>query len=118
MRDGITITVPVNLQLFEVRLSKLIPDPNRPVVYSLQTGERGGATGYIVSIDASSGDYLRSYSLKDYATTFAVHPLEDRLYIPLQSQDDEIQIFDLSSGTELPSLNFPFPEPRRWANLG
>ena len=108
-RDGMTLDVPVNLQLFEVNLSKLIAAPNRPVVYGLQTGERDGPNGYIVSIDSATGDYLRSFSLKDYATTFAMHPLENRLYVPLESAQDEIQVFDLASGEELPSLNFPTP---------
>jgi DNA-binding beta-propeller fold protein YncE len=100
---GLTLEIPMVLQLFTVDLYRLRADPNRSVVYGLQTGQLNGLPGYIIAIDAATGDYLSAIPLDEYATDFAIHPHEGRLYVPL-SYYQRIQVFDLASGAELPSI--------------
>ena len=100
---GLTLEIPMVLQLFTVDLYRLRADPNRPVVYGLQAGQLNGLPGHIISIDATTGDYLSAIPLDEYATDFAIHPHEGRLYVPL-SYYQRIHGFDWASGVELPSI--------------
>ena len=106
--SGLTIEIPVSLQLFQVDLYRLRPDPNRPVVYGLQTGEWNGTPGYIIPIDTATGKSISSIPLAKYASDFAIHPQEDRLYVVLDG-DKRIQVFDLKTGGELPSIDLADP---------
>ena len=100
------------LELFDVDILDLRADPNRPIVYGLQTKQSASLQGHIIAIDSATGDYLWSKPLDDYSSHFAVHPLEDRLYVSL-SLLRRLQVFDLSSGEELPSI-----EVTNVANIG
>ena len=100
---GLTLEIPVVLQLFQVDLRRMRPDPNRPVVYGLQTSQANGQPGFIIPIDAATGKYISAIPLEKYANDFAVHPIEDRLYVAL-AFEKRIQVFDLKSGGALPSI--------------
>ncbi|MCW1886913.1 PQQ-binding-like beta-propeller repeat protein [Luteolibacter flavescens] len=100
---GLALEIPVSLELISVNLTRLKADPSRSIVYGLDTGVLRGKPGHIVAIDAATGSYLRSLPLDDYSTDFAVHPLEDRLYVPT-AFSNKIKVIDLTTWTELPTI--------------
>ncbi len=111
---GITLEIAVSLQLFKVDLRRLVADPNRPVVYGLQSGQQNGPGGYIVKIDAATGRYISAMPLEKFALQFAVHPIEDRSPIspgPTGSRFPRTTNSS-SSGTRRKHASGPFRWPR------
>lgn len=100
---GLTLEVPVTMELFAANLTRLKPDPARAVVYGLQPGVLNGKPGHIVAIDAATGSYLRSFALPHYALEFAVHPAEDRIYVPA-AYGNKVAVIDLPTWTARPAL--------------
>ncbi len=103
--EGLALEVPVTLQVFEIaQITELRPDPVRPVVYGLEPGVLRESPGRIVRIDPASGRYIDALPLAHYASTFAVHPAEDRLYVP-DPFSNRLSVFSLPAGEALPDLS-------------
>lgn len=100
---GSAVVVPVTLEVAALRLTRLLADRERPLVYGLHPGADGADDAHLVVIDAVSERIERIVPAGTNPTDLSIGYAERRLYVA-DWQRDGVRVFDLETLTELPSL--------------
>jgi len=101
---GKSFTVPIELTVVTFNLTKLVPHPDRPVVYGINTSLAGEGFSQLLEIDASSATILRTLPIGFAPTDADLDPLTERLYVSNWGYS-QTRVIDVATWTELPSLN-------------
>lgn len=109
---GFTVEIPATLRLFAPVIQALVPDPARPVVYGLNRGSGLNTPAYVVAIDAPTGRLIRSWHFDSSTPSMALHPAEDRLYVPMYYRS-KVHSIDLATGQALPPMSL-----NNWDTVG
>ncbi len=100
---GVTLQVPVVVQLFNLNATKMVADPNRNMIYALHPGSGGVDDAFVLFLNTDTGVVEKVLPIGSNATDLAVHPREDRLYVS-NWQRAQTRVVDLVTRTELPPL--------------
>lgn len=101
---GETFTVPVNLRVLALNLTKLVPHPTRPVVYGINTAAAGEGFSHLLEIDAATANILRSMPVGFSPTDADIDPSGSRLYVTNWGYS-QTRVIDLGAWQELAPLN-------------
>lgn len=101
--NGITLQLPVTLQLFDLNASKIVADPNRNYVYVLHPGSGNLPDAFLLFLNTDTGVVEKVIPIGINPTDMAVNRFEDRLYVS-NWQHNQTHVVDLKTQTELPSL--------------
>jgi hypothetical protein len=102
--NGVRLQIPVNLQIFNLNVSKMVADPKRDMIYALHPGAGGIDDSFLIFLNTETGVVEKVLPIGSHATDLAVHPREDRLYVS-NWQRSQTRVVDLKTRTELPSLS-------------
>jgi hypothetical protein len=101
--NGITLLMPVTLQLFSLNASKMVADPNRNYVYVLHPGSGSLSDAFLLFLNTDTGIVEKVIPIGINSTDMAINRFEDRLYVS-NWQHSQTHVVDLKSQTELPPL--------------
>lgn len=109
---GVTVSLPVSLELFHPVLVRMIADPVRPVIYALHAGQTGGQS-YVMVISTASGRITEVLPVGTGASDFTINRQEDKLYVSNWGQpviqavdlDTRTVLTPIPSGTDIYKLN-------------
>jgi Regulator of Chromosome Condensation (RCC1) repeat protein/Ig-like domain-containing protein/immunoglobulin I-set domain protein len=102
--NGITLQVPVTLQLFSLNASKIVADPNRNYIYVLHPGSGSLSDAFLLFLNTDTGIVEKVIPIGINPTDMAVNRFEDRLYIS-NWQHSQTHVVDLAMQTELAPLS-------------
>ncbi|MEM7409976.1 MAG: thrombospondin type 3 repeat-containing protein [Myxococcota bacterium] len=97
---GVEFGLPIELELFDLELVKMVADPERPYVYALHRGSGHGAPGRLLFLRTDTGDVEKTLDVGTNPTDLAVHTGEGRLYITNQGTP-LTRVVDLATQAEL-----------------
>jgi len=100
---GVTLQVPVVVQLFNLNATKMVADPTRNMIYALHPGSGGVDDAFVLFLNTDTGVVEKVLPIGSNASDLTVHPREDRLYVS-NWQRAQTRVVDLKTRTELPSL--------------
>ena len=100
---GKSFIVPVELSVVTFNITKLVPHPDRPVVYGINTSLAGEGFCHLLEIDAATANILRTMPIGFAPTDADLDPLTERLYISNWGYS-QTRVIDVAAWTELPSL--------------
>jgi len=101
--NGITLQLPVTLQLFDLNASKIISDPNRNYIYVLHPGSGTLPDAFLLFMNTDTGIAEKVIPIGINPTDMAVNRFDDRLYIS-NWQHNQTHVVDLKTQTELAPL--------------
>jgi glutamine cyclotransferase len=101
---GDTFSVPVNLRIIALNVTKLVAHPTRPVVYGINTAGAGEGFSHLLEIDAATSKILRSMPIGLTPTDADIDAVNDRLYVSNWGYG-QTRVIDLSSWAELAPLS-------------
>ena len=101
--NGITLQVPVTVQLFSLNASKMVADPNRNYIYVLHPGSGSLSDAFLLFLNTATGVVEKVIPIGINPTDMAINRFEDRLYIS-NWQHSQTHVVDLTTQTELPPL--------------
>ncbi|MBK8167977.1 MAG: hypothetical protein IPK64_18690 [bacterium] len=101
--SGYEVEVPVTLDLFNLVLTKLLADRDRPWVYGLHTGTGVTNDARLVFINAATGTIDKVLPIGSNATDLTINYGEGRLYVSNWLRGNT-RVVDLATQTELPPL--------------
>lgn len=101
--NGITLQLPVTLQLFDLNASKMVADPNRDMIYVLHPGSGSFADAFLLFLNTDTGVVEKVIPIGTNPTDLAVNRFEDRLYVS-NWQQNQTRVVDLKTRTELTPL--------------
>ncbi|WP_193211579.1 PQQ-binding-like beta-propeller repeat protein [Luteolibacter marinus] len=96
--------IPVTLDLFQINVTQLAPDPKRPVVYGINYRDPSQGSCHLLKLDGTNGDLLGVTRLGYKVNDIAIDPSTDRLYAS-NTGYPETRVIDLESFSELPPLS-------------
>ncbi|MDB6071456.1 MAG: hypothetical protein JWL81_2627, partial [Verrucomicrobiales bacterium] len=100
---GVAASVPVRLEIFDLGLTKMIPDPARPFIYGLHPGTATAPSGYVVFINSTSRVITHALPAGYGATDLTLNNQEGRIYVS-SLQSGKILVIDAAAGTFLTPL--------------
>lgn len=100
---GVTLEVPVTLQVFKMALTKMLADLERPYIYALHPGSGTFDDAFLIIISTLSGQIENVLPIGTNPTDFSINYFEDRLYVS-NLQRNRTRVVDLVRQVELPSL--------------
>lgn len=100
---GKSFSVPVELTIVTLNVTKLITHPNRPVVYAISTSLAGEGFSHLLEINPATAGILRTLPIGFAPTDADLDPVSERLYISNWGYSDT-RVIDVAAWTELPSL--------------
>ena len=100
LANGITLQLPVTLQLFDLNASKLVADPNRNYIYALHPGSGNFADAFLLFLNADTGIVEKTIPIGINPTDMTVNRFEDRLYVS-NWQHNQTRVVDLKTQSEL-----------------
>jgi uncharacterized delta-60 repeat protein len=103
MANGITLQLPVVVQLFDLNASKMVADPNRGMIYAIHPGSGSFDDAFLLFLNTTNGAVQKVMPIGTNPTDLAVHPREDRLYVS-NWQHNQTRVVNLVTQTELPPL--------------
>jgi len=101
--NGVTLQLPVTLQLFDLNASKMVADPNRNYIYVLHPGSGNFADAFLLFLNADTGIVEKVIPIGINPTDMTVNRFEDRLYVS-NWQHNQTRVVDLKMQTELAPL--------------
>jgi alpha-tubulin suppressor-like RCC1 family protein len=101
---GKSFTVPVELSIVTLNVTKLVAHPNRPVVYALNTSLAGEGFCHLLEIDPVTAAIQRTLPIGFAPTDADLDPVTERLYISNWGYT-QTRVIDVAAWTELPALN-------------
>jgi len=101
--NGLTLQLPVTLQLFDLNASKMVADPNRNYIYVLHPGSGNFADAFLLFLNTDTGVVEKVIPIGINPTDMTVNRFEDRLYVS-NWQHNQTQVVDLKTQTELTPL--------------
>ncbi|MGN6385370.1 MAG: immunoglobulin domain-containing protein, partial [Verrucomicrobiota bacterium] len=102
--NGVTLEIPVAVQVFNLNVSKMVADPKRDMIYALHPGAGGIDDSFVAFLNTETAVVEKVLPIGSNATDLAVHPREDRLYVSNWRRSQTRRV-DLNTRTELPSLS-------------
>jgi hypothetical protein len=102
--NGITLQVPVTVQLFSLNASKIVADPNRNYVYVLHPGSGSLSDAFLLFLNTDTGIVEKVIPIGINPTDMAINRFEDRLYVS-NWQHSQTHVVDLATKTELAPLS-------------
>lgn len=104
---GLTVPLPVSMDVFTLNLSKMTADPGRPWIYGLHPGTATQPESYVVFINTATRQIGNSIQVGMGATDLSINHQEGRLYVS-NWQRTLIQAVNLADQT----LLAPIPSSR------
>jgi hypothetical protein len=101
--NGITLNLPVTLQLFDLNASKMVADPNRDFVYVLHPGSGNAADAFLLFLNTDTGVVETVIPIGINPTDMTVNRFDDRLYVSNWGHN-QTEVVDLKTRTVLPPL--------------
>ncbi|MDB6124854.1 MAG: hypothetical protein JWQ71_3847 [Pedosphaera sp.] len=101
--NGITLNLPVTVQLFNLAASKMVVDRNRNYIYVLHPGSGTFDDAFLLFLNTDTGVVEKVIPIGSNPTDLTVHPREDRLYVS-NWQRNQTRVVDLATRTELAPL--------------
>jgi hypothetical protein len=101
---GLSFDLPVTLELFNLSLSKMLTDPQRPYIYGLHPGTGTFDDAFLLFINSDSEQIEKVIPIGANPTDLSLSLVEKRLYIS-NWQRNRTRVVDLVSQSELPSLS-------------
>lgn len=101
--NGITLQLPIALQLFDLNASKIVADPNRDYVYVLHPGSGTLPDAFLLFLNTDTGIVEKVIPIGINPTDMAINRFEDRLYVS-NWQYNETHVVDLKAQAELAPL--------------
>ncbi|GEM_PF-1833914 len=101
--NGVTLQLPVIIQLFDLNASKIAVDPNRNYIYVLHPGSGSFDDAFLLFLNTDTGVVEKVIPIGINPTDLTVHPREDRLYVS-NWQHNQTRVVDLVTRTELAPL--------------
>ena len=102
--NGLTLQLPVTLQLFNLNASKMVADPNRDYVYVLHPGSGTLSDAFLLFLNTDTGIVEKVIPIGINPTDMSVNRFEDRLYVS-NWQHNQTRVVDLKTQTELTPLS-------------
>ena len=102
--SGITLQVPVTLQLFDLNASKMVPDPNRNYIYVLHPGSGSLSDAFLLFLNTDTGIVEKVIPIGINPTDMAINRFDDALYIS-NWQHSQTHVVDLKTQTEQSPLS-------------
>ncbi len=94
---------PIELNIVDLSISKMLADPARPYIYALQTGASPEDESLLLFIDTKTENIDRALPIGFGATDLTVNQGEARLYVNNWGHP-ETRVVDLETWQQLPSL--------------
>ena len=101
---GLTLSLPMSVQLFDLQATKVVPDPNRDYVYVLHPGSGNFDDAFVLFLNTASGVVERVLPIGSNPTDLSVNSFEDRLYVS-NWQRQYTRVVDLKTQSELAPLD-------------
>jgi hypothetical protein len=101
--NGITLQLPVVLQLFNLNASKMVADPNRNMIYVLHPGSGSFADAFLLFLNTDTGVVEKVIPIGTNPTDLTVNRFEDRLYVS-NWLHNQTRVVDLATRIELTPL--------------
>jgi hypothetical protein len=101
--DGVSIAVPVQIEVLSLNLHQLVADRTRPYLYGLQAPPTGRTGWMLLLVDAENGTVRNLLPIGLNPTDMTVHDAENRLYVTDWGQP-VTHVVDLNTWTLLPPL--------------
>jgi hypothetical protein len=101
---GITVSVPITLDVRPLNITKMVTDYQRPYIYALQPPPFAGQSGQLLVINTATENIEKALPIGDNPTDFTIHYAENRLYVANWGRD-ETYVVNLSTHTMMPSLH-------------
>ena len=101
---GKSFTVPVELSVVTLNVTKLITHPNRPVVYAINTSLAGEGFCHLLEINPATATIQRTLPIGFAPTDADLDPVSERLYITNWGYS-QTRVIDVAAWAELPPLN-------------
>ncbi|HXT11629.1 MAG TPA: immunoglobulin domain-containing protein [Candidatus Angelobacter sp.] len=101
--NGITLQLPVTVQLFSLNASKMVADPNRDYIYVLHPGSGTLSDAFLLFLNTDTGIVEKVIPIGINPTDMAINRFEDRLYVS-NWQHAQTHVVDLKTQTELSPL--------------
>ena len=101
---GKSFTVPVELSVVTLNVTKLITHPNRPVVYAINTSLTGEGFCHLLEINSATAAIQRTLPIGFAPTDADLNPVNERLYISNWGYS-QTRVIDVAAWAELPALN-------------
>jgi hypothetical protein len=102
--DGMTIRVPVTLDIKPLNIVKMATDYQRPYIYALQAPALSGQSGQLLFINTSTTNIDKVLPIGTNPVDLTVHYGEGRLYIASWTEN-ATYVVDLNTQTLLPPLH-------------
>jgi hypothetical protein len=102
--NGVTLQLPVTLQLFDLNASKIVADPNRNYMYVLHPGSGNLSDAFLLFLNTDTGVVEKLIPIGINPTDMTVNRFEDRLYVS-NWQHNQTHVVDLKTQTELAPLS-------------
>ena len=100
---GVTLRMPVVVQIFNLAATKMVADPSRNMIYALHPGSGGVEDAFLVFLNTDTGTVETVLSIGSDATDLTVHPREDRVYVT-NWRRGQTRVVDLKTRTQLAPL--------------
>ncbi len=101
--DGPPLHIPVVLQLFDLKPSKMVTDPNRDYIYVLHPGSGNADDALVLFINTQNGVAEKVIPVGINPSDLGINRFDDRLYVANPGQK-QTRIVDLKTQMEVASL--------------
>ncbi|OYV07356.1 MAG: hypothetical protein CFE26_01460 [Verrucomicrobiales bacterium VVV1] len=101
---GKSFSVPVELSIVTLNVTKLVAHPTRPVVYAINTSQAGEGFSYLLEINPVTAAILRTLPIGFAPTDADLDPVGERLYVSNWGYS-QTRVIDVAAWAELPSLS-------------
>lgn len=102
--DGLTFAVPVELSVVTLNVTLLLPHPQRPVVYAINTALNGEGFSHLLELDAATAAIQRTLPIGFAPTDADLDATTGKLYVTNWGHS-QTRVIDVEAWSELPSLN-------------
>ncbi|MGA2248224.1 MAG: immunoglobulin domain-containing protein [Verrucomicrobiota bacterium] len=92
------------LQLHDLNVLKLVPDPSRDYIYALDPGTGTNDDAFLLFLNTDSGIVEKVIPIGINPTDMSINRFEDRLYVS-NWEYDQTPVVDLQSQAELPPIS-------------
>ena len=102
--DGFDFEVPISLELFEMDLTQMVTDFERPYVYALHRGDGNFADAFLLFISTETEQVEKSIPIGKNPTDMTIHYGEGRLYVT-NWRSTSTRVVDLATQEEIAPLS-------------
>jgi hypothetical protein len=102
--NGVSLQMPLVVQLIVLKASKMVADRNRNAIYVLHPGSGNFDDAFLIFLNADSGGVENVVPIGTNPTDLSINAFEDRLYVS-NWQHNQTRVIDLVTRTELTPLS-------------